>query len=185
MLKPPVDLIVLIAAYDLVQASANAVSENNAGRTTAVMNDFSFNARQSGIAAVSAPNYQESYQKLDPVQISSLQPKSVQRYLNGFNQTLIDPSSNPDAKIQAARNIKEIINLHSGTSESSGIVTKFKNERATPNTILGPNGNPITINNIDDYLVNFVKQGQQNTATQNFNKDRLNNGLRSMMPGQH
>ena len=173
------------AAYDLVQASANAVSGNNAGRTTAIMNDFSFNARQSGIAAVSAPNYQESYQKLDPVQISSLQPKSVQRYLNSFNQTLNDPSSSPDVKIQAARNIKEITNLHSGTSESAGFVTQFKNSKGTAKTLLGPTGNPTTIYDIDDYLIHSVKQGQQNLATQAFDKDRLNNGLRSMMPGQH
>ncbi len=173
------------AAYSLVKASANATSINNPEHSTAIMNDFSFNARQSGVGAISDASYLESYKKLDVSQVSSLQPKSVQRYLNGFNQTLTDPNSNPDAKIQAARNIKEITNLHSGTSESANIVNQFKNTRATPNTILGPNGNPITINSIDDYLVRAVKQGpQQNTATQAFNKDQLNDGLRSFMPGQ-
>jgi len=154
--------------YSLVEQAAEEASSGNQERKKAMLDSFSFVARQSGIPFVSNNSSPtgalSSYSKLDVQQVASMQPKSVQRYIKNFEDIINDPSSSKEDVISASKALREIATIHSGNSESKQYVSDFMDRMGVktifgtpPTGLLGPGGTPMTNEGLDDKLVQKIK----------------------------
>jgi cytochrome c553 len=156
--------------YSLVEQAAEEASSGNQERKEAMLNNFSFVARQSGIPFVSNNSSPtgalSSYSRLDVQQVASMQPKSVQRYISSFKDILNNPTNySREQVISAAKGLREIATIHSGTPESKQYISDLLNNTPDVSTgltgvvkkvssVIGPSG--VREPSLDDWLLNQI-----------------------------
>jgi len=172
--------------YSLVEQAAEEASFGNQERKEAMLNNFSFVARQSGIPFVSSDvssveGALDSYKKLDVQQVSAMQPKSVQRYIKNFEDIINNPSSNREQVVSASKALREISTIHSGNPESKQHVSDFMDRMGvktvlgtqTPTGLTNPDGSPLMrkINGLDDELVKIIQTRDPGYTVEDLRKD--------------
>jgi len=172
--------------YSLVEQAAEEASFGNQERKEAMLNNFSFVARQSGIPFVSSnvssvEGALDSYKKLDVQQVSAMQPKSVQRYIKNFEDIINNPSSNREQVVSASKALREIATIHSGNPESKQHVSDFMDRMGvktvlgtqTPTGLTNPDGSPLMrkINGLDDELVKIIQTRDPGYTVEDLRKD--------------
>jgi len=165
--------------YSLVEQAAEEASSGNQERKKAMLDSFSFVARQSGIPFVSNNSSPtgalSSYSRLDVQQVASMQPKSVKRYISSFKDILNNPTNyTREQVISAAKGLREIAIIHSGTPESKQYISDLLNNTPDVSTgltglvkrvssVIGPSG--VREPSLDDWLLNQINLNQINAST--------------------